>query len=185
MENKQNELAIRPFWMLKKIVYFKACFREIWEKFANLWDSNFEFCHFNNFLKENMAFIWPFFIFEDLTFFETALGQIWPFFDFMSWDSFGKSEVWKKHLISLLRSIPGNVWIAKDYEKIADKIYNFKVRPDDIWIVTYPKCGTTWTQVWSTCCLKGQSNETWYFCAEKNQLVSPQNNAFNANSNDR
>ncbi len=26
-----------------------------------------------------MAFIWPFFIFEDLTFFEYAYGQIWPF----------------------------------------------------------------------------------------------------------
>jgi hypothetical protein len=29
----------------------------------------------NFYLKE----IWPFFIFQDLAFFETAYGQIWPF----------------------------------------------------------------------------------------------------------
>ena len=31
-----------------------------------------------------------------------------------------------------------------------DALYNFEVREEDIWIVTYPRCGTTWTQemVW-------------------------------------
>jgi len=39
----------------------------------------------------------------------------------------------------------------RKYGEIEDKILNFEVRPEDIWIITYPKCGTTWTQeiVWN------------------------------------
>jgi len=42
------------------------------------------------------------------------------------------------------------VVITRAYTKIADRMYNFTLREDDIWIVTYPKTGTTWTQemVW-------------------------------------
>lgn len=39
------------------------------------------------------------------------------------------------------------------FENVAERIVNLSVRPDDVWIVTFPKCGTTWAQemIWLIC----------------------------------
>jgi hypothetical protein len=39
------------------------------------------------------------------------------------------------------------VIMQKYIDLCAEKIKNFEVYEDDVWVVTYPKCGTTWTLV--------------------------------------
>ena len=44
-------------------------------------------------------------------------------------------------------SVPYGIHAAQNMEKVVKKIIDFELRPDDIWILTYPKCGTILTQV--------------------------------------
>lgn len=45
-----------------------------------------------------------------------------------------------------------SVTILHDFERYVDDIRDLKVYEDDIWIISYPKCGSTWAQeaVWQT-----------------------------------
>lgn len=36
--------------------------------------------------------------------------------------------------------------LADTFQPVLDRVHEFEVREDDVWIVTLPKCGTTWMQ---------------------------------------
>ena len=53
-------------------------------------------------------------------------------------------EPWSKE-VDMMMSIPAGIRMPSNFVKrnFPERIYNFNLRPDDIWIVTFPKCGTT------------------------------------------
>ena len=81
--------------------------------------------------------------------FNNYMDQILTFFFTISeYDSIYVAE--RSFYHSMIKSSPMGLMAPYKLEWNAEKIWNFKPRKDDIWIVTYPKCGTTLTQeiVW-------------------------------------
>ncbi len=52
--------------------------------------------------------------------------------------------------IRYIRTKPGNCVLPTQYEECKEQFLNWKIRPDDTYVITYIKNGTTWTQelVW-------------------------------------
>lgn len=50
----------------------------------------------------------------------------------------------------LIEVNPGNVLMTPKYEDLGERILDMKIRPDDVWMVSYPRTGSTWAQemVW-------------------------------------
>ncbi len=55
-------------------------------------------------------------------------------------------------------SVPGDLVFPKHFADMAEDIYNMEVREDDVWMITYPKAGSTWTQVSSHCSRAGKKS---------------------------
>ena len=69
---------------------------------------------------------------------------------------------------NLVRTEPELVTLGSSFHHNQEMVKGIKLRKDDVWVVTHPKCGTTWTLVRylssnSSCCLHIFLQElTWH-----------------------
>ncbi|KAK7081669.1 Sulfotransferase 4A1 [Halocaridina rubra] len=62
-----------------------------------------------------------------------------------------QKENWKGYTNGLVRLHPGRWLFPGSYTKFANKLYEFRFKSNDVIVMTWPKCGTTWMQeiVWT------------------------------------
>ena len=48
----------------------------------------------------------------------------------------------------LVRTSPGRYVTMPEYPKRAEEVYNLKPRSDDVYVLTFPKCGNTRISTW-------------------------------------
>jgi len=60
-------------------------------------------------------------------------------------------ELFRAYRQGFVRAGPTRCFLPLAYERFAEKYLSFKFRASDVVVLTYPKCGTTWTQevVWT------------------------------------
>lgn len=55
----------------------------------------------------------------------------------------------------LVRGDPGGLILTKKYAENAEKYLNFPLRSEDVWIVTYPKCGNSYIIIYTKAVIFG------------------------------
>ena len=61
-------------------------------------------------------------------------------------------------MVDMVRTVPRGILMPARFQTLAEDIYNMEVREDDVWMITYPKAGSTWTQVSSHCSRAGKKS---------------------------